>query len=655
MASDGETRRLAAIMASDVVGYSRLMGSDEAGTLSAIRSLRKEVWGPKIDEYGGRVVKTTGDGQLTEFASVADAVQCAVEVQRAMRRRNADIPEDHRILRIGINQGDIIVDGDDIYGDGVNVAARLEEIAEPGGICISRKVRDEIRDKLLYALEDLGEQEFKNIARPVRAFRVSTEEAGDAVGAQTAPPAARPRAAASATQSAAALAAQPAKSNRLWQGIAGAAVVIAIAAIYIVTVWQPWVTRVEAANVANMAFPLPDKPSIAVLPFVNLSGDPDQEFLADGISEDITTALSKLIQFFVISRTTTSTYKGRAVTVKQVAEELGVQFVLEGSVQRAGDRLRVNAQQIDALSGRHLWADSYDRDVNDLFAVKDEITLSIASNIGAAIGVGAISRASRSETNSLEAWALYREGTDHIVKLTPEDNRRGRELTERALEIDPGFAIARANLAYTFLHEARNRWSDSPEASYETALKIIEQILEDNPSHAYTLGALAFYYQFRGELRSAIETAERAVALDPNEMVSRGALGWSLRLVGRADEAAQEIKAMMRLSPQAPDWVVISLGDSYLIAGSPAEALTIFEAVLGRPPTSPGNEAWARLMKALALDALGREEEARDQIARSVEVYPARTISFMRLSYPFDDPARFEPWAETWRRLGLPE
>ena len=349
MAGDGETRRLAAIMASDVVGYTALMGTDEAGTLSALRTLRKDLWEPKVAEHGGRIVKLTGDGQLTEFPSVADAVPCAVEVQRAMARRNADIPGSHRIvLRVGINLGDVIIEGEDIYGDGVNVAARLEAIAPPGGIAISRSVRDQIRDKLLYALEDMGEQELKGVARPVRVFRVSIEDTGDGVGAAaSAPPPAKAPPAATA-----------APTNRLWQGIAGAAVVIAIAAIYVVTIWQPWVTRVEAANVANMAFPLPDKPSILVLPFINLSGDLDQEFLADGFSEDLTTALSRLPDLFVISRTTSQTFKDRQFTVKQIAEELGVRYVLEGSVQRDADKLRINAQLIDAVGGRHVWAEN---------------------------------------------------------------------------------------------------------------------------------------------------------------------------------------------------------------------------------------------------------------------------------------------------------
>ena len=306
-------RRLAAIVATDVVGYSRLIGADEEGTRAAMRRLQDELWDQKTAQHKGRVVKTTGDGQLLEFPSVVDAVRCSFEIQQGMAERNARLPEDRIELRIGVNLGDIIVEGDDIHGDGVNVAARLEALAEPGGICISRAARDQVRDKLEVSFEDLGEIEVKNIARPIRTFRLGfseyVAEAYTAPAAAATPPPVQPAA----------------PSNRLWQGIAGSSVVIAIAAIYVVTVWQPWVTRVEAANVANMAFPLPDKPSIAVLPFDNLSSDAGQGFIADGLSEDITTALSKASVLFVISGATAFTYKDRNVPVRQVAEELGVQ------------------------------------------------------------------------------------------------------------------------------------------------------------------------------------------------------------------------------------------------------------------------------------------------------------------------------------------
>ena len=577
-------------------------------------------------------------------------MQCAVEVQRAMRRRNADIPEDHRIvLRIGINQGDIIVDGDDIYGDGVNVAARLEEIAEPGGICISRKVRDEIRDKLLYGLEDLGEQELKNIARPVRVFRVSTEEAGDAVGAQTTAPAARPRAASPA--------ALPAKSNRLWQGVAAATVVIAIAAIYVVGIWQPWVTRVEAANIANMAFALPDKPSIAVLPFVNLSGDPEQEFLADGISEDILTALSKLPSLFVISRTTTSTYKGRDVTVKQVAEELGIRYVLEGSVQRDGDNLRVTAQLIDAVGGEHIWADRYDRDLSDLFAVKDEITLNIVSNIGAELDEGEADRVSRRETGSLEAWLLYRRARDELYKLTPESNALAKDLAERAVILDPRFASAKALLGGIYGWEAQARYTDTPAKSLERAQAFFDEALEIDPQHAYTLTAKARQFRIAGDVDAGLALVERAVRLDPNDWNAHAQYGRMLHQAGRPEDAIPEIKLAMRLSPQSPPGVPLFLADAYLLSGDPDSAIPVYQEVLNRPEISAFNEAWARWHIAVALAFTGREEDGREQITRAVEVNPAlsRVSVWLGFASQHKDVSVFDDWVAALRRMGMPE
>ncbi len=646
MASDGETRRLAAVMASDVVGYSALMGRDEVGTLSAIRSLRKELWGPKIDDHGGRVVKTTGDGQLTEFPSVADAVECAVEVQRAMQRRNADIPGDHRIvLRIGINQGDVIIDGDDIYGDGVNVAARLEEIAEPGGICVSRPVRDEIRDKLPYDLEDLGEQDLKNITRPVRVFRVSIDETGDSVGTWTAASNAVPTASGS-----------PATSNRLWQGIAGI-VVFAIAAIYVFGIWQPWITRVEAANVANMAFALPDKPSIAVLPFDNFSGDPDQEFLADGFGEDILTALSKLPALFVISRTTTFTYKGRDVTVKQVAEELGVRYVLEGSVQRSGDNLRVTAQLIDAIGGHHVWADRYDRDVNDLFAVKDEITLNVVSNIGAELDAGESDRISRRETKSLEAWLLYRQAREEWLKLTPESTALAKDFAERAVTLDQRFASAKALLGAIYALEAQARYTSTPAKSVEKARALYDEVLEIDPLHSYTLYHKARLHQVAGEIDNAIALGERAVRLDPNDWFTRAGYGRMLHFGGRPADAIPEIKLAMRLSPQTPPSTSLFLADAYLLSGDPDSAIPVYQEVLRRASISSANEVWARTSLAVALAFTDQEEEGREQVVKALEANPAYSnISFLlRIASQFKDQSVVDDWVVAWRRLGLPE
>ncbi len=337
-----EERRLTTILAADVVGYSRLMAADEGGTFAQLKTHRKELIGPKIAEYSGRVVKLMGDGTLMEFGSVVDAVHFAVDVQRAMAERNAEVPEDQRITyRIGINIGDIIVEGDDIYGDGVNVAARLEALAEPGGICISRTVFNHVRNKVALAFEDLGELQVKNIPDPVRVYRVDLSRTDtDSVG------------------------------------------------------WSP----------DTGSLPLPDKPSIAVLPFENMSGDPEQEFFADGMAEEIITALSRYRWFFVIARNSSFTYKGHAVDVKQVAKELGVRYVLEGSVRKAGDRVRVTAQLIDASTGNHIWAERYDRELDDIFALQDEITQTIVTAIEPELGAVEQERARRKPPDNLDAW-----------------------------------------------------------------------------------------------------------------------------------------------------------------------------------------------------------------------------------------------------------
>ena len=641
MANARDRRRLAAILSADVVGYSRLMGVDESGTLAQLKALRKELIDPKIAEYGGRIVKTTGDGILIEFSSVIDAVQMAVEVQRDMGRRNEAVPEDRRIVyRVGINQGDIIVDGDDIHGDGVNVAARLEAMAEPGGICISRKVRDEIRDKLPYALEDLGEVEVKNIARPVRAFRVSLDEAGAPRSVTTKPAAGK---------------ASPARGRRAWLFPAIAAAVVLIAVVGGGAAWwQPWVTRVEAANVANMAFPLPDKPSIAVLPFVNLSGDPDQEFIADGMSEDITTALSKLPSLFVISRTTTQTYKGRTITVGEVAEELGVQYVLEGSVQRDGDRLRVNAQLIDALNGLHIWAERFDGDVNDLFAVKDNIALNVASNVGAKLEQGDFALLARRETNSLDAWLLWRQAQVLHETFTPEGLIKARDLYQRAAAIDPEFLTPQVGAADTFRAEAQFGYTEDAQAALARGTELVEQVLERDPAHAFAYAIKSSLLNAGGDYAESVDAGSHAVALDPNNWVNQGVLGWTLLAVGRYEESAYHMSLAQRLSPVHGDWIENILGLAQFLAGDPEQALATFDALLERNP-SAAREAIAQPRIALILYALSREQEAKEAIDRTRALNPKMSIGLQTSVVPIQDRDIRSKWIETWRRLGLPE
>src|SRR5215472_812157 len=369
-----KTRRLAAILAADVVGYSRMIGADEPGTLQAFKTIKTELIDPKIAAHHGRLVKTTGDGFLAVFSSVVDALHCATEVQAQMAERNATVSTDKRIdFGIGINVGDIVVEDGDIFGDGVNVAVRLEGLAEPGGICVSARVQEDAAGKLDLAFEDIGEQHLKNIVRPVRVYRVAMGRAAD-----------------------------------------------------------------TAKGPASLA--LPDKPSIAVLPFINMSADPDQEFFADGIAEDIITALSRYSSLFVIARNSCFTYKGRAIDVKQVGRELGVRYVLEGSLRKAGNRIRVTGQLVEAETGKHVWAERYDRNLADIFAVQDDITEAVTIAVAPAILDAELRRAVRKPTGNLDAWAAYQRGLWHFYELTPEDNILAQGFFQQAIDVDPTFA-----------------------------------------------------------------------------------------------------------------------------------------------------------------------------------------------------------------------
>src|SRR6266851_5409432 len=384
MASDQTKRKLAAVLVADKAGYSRLMGADEEGTLAHLKLLRRELIDPKNKQHRGRIVKTTGDGMLIEFLSVVDAVRCAIEVQQGMVERNADVPQQKRIeFRVGVNLGDVMIEGRDLYGDGVNIAARLEALAEPGGICISQTVLNHARDKVSFDVEDAGEQTLKNITRPVHVYRIIIDP-----GRRSATP------------------------------------------------------KPEAPALA-----LPDKPSVAVLPLTNMSGDPEQEFVSDGIAEDVITALSRYPSLFVIARNSSFTYKGRTVDVRQVGRELGVRYVLEGSLRKAGNRIRVTAQLVEASSGNHVWAERYDRDLADIFAMQDEITAAVTIAIAPAIAQAEQQRAIRKPPGSLDAWAAYQRGLWYLGRLTKDDNLMAEKFFQQSVELDPTFSGGHRGLA----------------------------------------------------------------------------------------------------------------------------------------------------------------------------------------------------------------
>ena len=641
MHRDGPEHKLVAILAADIVGYSLLTEIDQSGTHGQLLAHRKEVTDPAIAEHGGRIFTTAGDGFLVEFASALNAVQCAVAIQGDMERRNVHVPEDSRIVfRVGVNLGDVIVEKDGLYGTGVNIAARLESICEPGGVLISGKVHDEVRDKLNLTFDDRGSQKVKNMAEPVRTYSVNLASAADTVAGG--------RRALSAEVAGIARFKTPAF-------LATSAVILAIVGA---VAWQATRTpTVEAAVVENMAFPLPDKPSIAVLAFDNLGTDANDGFLADSLSEDIVTSLSKLSGLFVISRTTSFTYKGKDVTAKQVAEDLGVRFVLEGSLQRDGDRIRVTTQLIDSIGGQHVWAERYDRDLNDLFAVKYDITLNIVSNISAELVAGERDRVLRRETESLEAWLLYKQGFAALEKGTREPIELARYLFERVLAIDPDFVAALAMLGNTHVADAFLMYTETPQDSYDKGLELIDRALEMDPNHAYATSSMAIYYSIRGRIDLAVELGQRAVDLDPNDYETRAGFGQALFYAGRPDDAVREFLLALRLSPVAAEWIPLALADAYVYSGKYGEAVAEYERELDRPPSSTFYEWWARLNLALALDALGREDEARAQLALAVEVSPGlSTITARRADLlRFEDQNHSEDRRATFRRLGMPE
>jgi len=489
-------RRLAAILAADIAGYSRLMGVDEEGTLAALKAIRRDLSDPKIAEHRGRIVKTTGDGLLIEFASVVDAVRCAVEVQHAMAERNTDIPAERRIeFRFGINLGDIIIDEGDIFGDGVNLAARLEGLAEPGGICISRVVRDEVRDKLDLAFDDLGEQSLKNIARPVRVFRI---EMG-------------PRAS------------------------------------------GPQAGETPALPAADVPLALPEKPSIAVLPFQNMSGDPEQEYFADGMVEEITTAIARLPWLFVIARNSSFTYKGRAVDVKRIARELGVRYVLEGSVRKADSRVRITGQLIDTATGAHIWADRFDGSLEDVFDLQDQVAASVAGAIEPKLRQSEIERAARKPTQNLNAYDLYLRSLAEVYRYTEESFGEGVALLRQALALDPSYAPAAAMLSFCRSQQRAQGWGSLSDDDRAEAVRLARQAVVGERGDTDVMWQAAWaLFSITGEASIAVALLDRAVALNPNAVMAWVAKGWVHARCNQAEPAIESFDHARRLCPFGP-------------------------------------------------------------------------------------------------------
>jgi TolB-like protein/Tfp pilus assembly protein PilF len=583
-----QTRRLAAILAADVAGYSRLMGADEEGTLERLKVLRRDLLDPKIAEHHGRIVKTTGDGMLVEFPSVVDAVRCAVEVQKAMPERNTGVGADNRLeLRIGINLGDVIVEGDDLYGDGVNIAARIEALADAGGVFVSNTVHDHVRDRLPFAFEDLGEQQVKNIARPVRVYRV--RDAGAAARSPSA--------------------------------------------------------------LAPVVLPLPDKPSIAVLPFANMSGDPEQEYFADGMVEEIITALSRVRWLFVIARNSTSRHKGQAIDVKQVSRELGVRYVLEGSVRRAGGGVHITAQLIDATTGAHLWADRFDGSLDHVFDLQDQVAIGVVGVIEPTLRRAEIERARRKRPDNLDAYDLYLRALPFAFTAMPEAADKALDLLEQAVAIEPEYGAAHAFIAWSYhtrylraglteearlaalrhAHIAIATGGDDASAlavaafiigiferDYETAFNAFDRSLTLSPSSALAFGLSSLIRAWSGDGAAAIEHAERALRLNPFDPLSYNpynALTYAHFFAGRFDEAASAAGMATQANPRfSIPWI----------------------------------------LRTAALVKIGRIDEAKTSAQRVLDVEPSFTINSF-LASNFTSAERLATFGDALRQVGLPE
>ena len=623
-------RRLAAILAADVVGYSRLMGKDEVGTLAALKTHRKEVIDPKIAEHKGRVVKLMGDCALVEFPSVVEATQCAAEIQRTMALRNAAVPRERQIeFRIGINLGDVIVEGDDIYGDGVNVAARLEGLAKPGGICISRTVFNHLKNKVDLGFENLGEQRVKNIAEPIGVYRVLLDPgaAGKVIG-------------------------KPKTAESRWMRLAlAAALALLVAMAGILISQRPWEPREEPASVDRMAFPLPDRPSIAVLPFDNLSGDPGQEHLADGITENIIAALSRVRDLFVIARNSVFTYRGKPVQVQQVAEEHGVRYVVEGSVQRSGDRLRITAQLIDALTGHHLWSARYDREVKDIFALQDEITFKIVEALQVELTEGEQARVGRRGTNNLEAWLLRSESRQFFLRFTKEDNVRSRELAQKAVDLDPEYAGAYTRLAFTHWLNAQARWSESRTDSLVQSVELVQVALNLDNTFPDTYVVLGLIHLLLRRHDQALAYMEKAIDLSPNNSENIATLAFILNYSGAPVKAISLLGKAMRLSPYYPDWYLGELGRAYLLTEQYDEAIEALRQRLRRNPES----GEAHVLLAAAYGKLGREAEAQAALAEFLEPRPYYTLKHYAQGEFYKNPEDLDYVLDGLRKAGLPE
>ncbi len=582
MTQKGFKRKLTAILSADVEGYSRLMGEDEDTTVQTITTYREAISTLVID-HNGRVIDSPGDNILAEFASVVDAMRCAWDVQQEIKSRNNELPEDFRMnFRIGINLGDVIEEGDRIYGDGVNIAARLEGLADGGGICISGTAYDQVKNKLPFRYEYQGEQKVKNIKEPVRIYKVLIEKDVDEL-------------------------------------------------------------------ILDKKLELPDNPSVAVLPFKNLSGDPRQEFFSDGFTEDITTTLAKIPRMFVIARESSFTFKGKSMQIQEIGRELGVRYVLEGSIQKFGDQIRITAQLIDAKNGHHLWAEKYDRELKDIFAMRDEITMKIATVLQVKLTEGESANWGP-ETESFEAYIKVMQALEHFRAFSPDDNILSRQKAKEALDLDPNYSSAKEMVAWTLLMDGIFNTSKTPEKSIEQAFELAQKVLDRGDSDAGAHFLIGYAYSQKGQFDKAISELEIARDLFPNNAEINAGLGMILNDAGKPEEAISVLKNAIHLNPITPGWYLGRLGDAYRLTGQYEKAVHEYKEGIQLQP----DDMLSHLNLALCYVKLEREADAHAEAAEVLRINPKFSAeSYAKHSW-FKDEAYKKLFIDGMRKAGLP-
>jgi adenylate cyclase len=619
MATHEVKRKLTAILSADVKGYSRLMGEDEKGTVRTLNAY-KEVMANLIQQHHGRVVDAPGDNLLAEFASVMDTVQCAVEIQKELKTRNAELPENRRMeFRTGVNLGDVIEEEGRIYGDGVNIAARLESLADGGGICISGTAFDQVKNKLPVGYQYLRRRAVKNIPDPVRAYKVLMEPkaAGKVIGEE-----------------------EQKQTRWVWKAVVAAAVLALVAGGL---VWNFYfrAQKIEPASKEKMAYPLPDKPSIAVLPFSNMSGDPKKDYLSDGLAEEIINALTRLPQVFVIARNSTFTYKGKAVDVKQVSREMGVKYVMEGSVQWSGDRVRITAQLVDATTGHHVFSERYDRELKDLFALQDDITMKVLTAMRVKWARGEGDRLLVKGTKNLDAYLKHLQAVECLQILNKESQSLALQFAEEAMALNPGWAMPYGAAATAISHQVVLGVFKNPQEALSRAWELVQRAISIDDSLALPHVSLAYLYAvYKRDHEKAIAEAERAVALEPNSAQAYTQLATQLFFAGRSEKSIPLFKKAIRLSP-IPSWVCLNnMAGAYRDIGNYDEAIAIWKGILQKWP----DQVFSRILLAGTLVLAGRQDEARSEAAEVLRLYPEFSLERFGKTFPWknkDDIERF--------------